>query len=204
LWNLPHRAYNKKGDPLWSVLGGDMKVNTSRFGILEVADADIVQFQDGLLGFESLKRFFIVDPADDTLILWMQSVDSADVAFPVLEPKIFKADYKVRLSGNELRSLQIDSASNKDTLVYCILTIPADVTTMTANLKAPIVVNTKAQIARQVVLQENEYSVKFSMYKELLSVMMSAGSAMKAAAEQPAATALSLREASSQVEVLAL
>lgn len=184
--------------------GGDMKVNTSRFGIVDVADADIVQFQDGLLGFESLKRFFIVDPADDTLIMWLQSVDAADVAFPVLEPKIFKADYKVRLSANELRTLQINSASNKDTLVYCILTIPSDVTTMTANLKAPIVVNTQGQIARQVVLQENEYSVKFSMYKELLSVMMSATSAMKATTEQPAATALSLREASSQVEVLAL
>ena len=51
--------------------GGDMKVNTSRFGIVEVADADIVQFQEGLLGFEGLKRFFIVDPADDTLIMWL-------------------------------------------------------------------------------------------------------------------------------------
>ncbi|RZA00588.1 MAG: hypothetical protein EOP11_18145, partial [Proteobacteria bacterium] len=82
------------------------------------------------------------------------------------------------------------------------------VSTMTANLKAPIVVNTGSQLARQVVLQENEYSVKFSMYRELLSVMMSAASASKASTsgviEQPAATALILREATSQVEVLAL
>ena len=47
-----------------------MKVNTSRFGVVEVADTDIMEFADGLLGFEQLKRFFIVDPADETLILW--------------------------------------------------------------------------------------------------------------------------------------
>lgn len=183
-----------------------MKVNTSRFGVVDVADSDIIEFSDGLLGFESLKKFFIVDPADETLILWLQSADAPDVAFPILEPKLFKADYKVRLSANELRSLKIESTNNKDTLVYCILTIPGDVSQMTANLKAPIVINIASQLARQVVLQENEYSVKFAMYKELLSVMMSASAATKRAPQEEAvaASALSLRDASSKVEVLAL
>ncbi|MGZ3650221.1 MAG: flagellar assembly protein FliW [Bdellovibrionota bacterium] len=183
-----------------------MKVNTSRFGVVEVADTDVMEFSDGLLGFEHLKRFFIVDPADETLILWLQSADLADVAFPILEPKLFKGDYKVRLSANELRSLRIDATNKKDTLVYCILTIPAEVSAMTANLKAPIVINTTSRQARQVVLQENEYSVKFAMYKELLAVMMSAGAMAKGAkVEEPlAASALSLKHASSKVEVVAL
>lgn len=182
-----------------------MKVNTSRFGVVEVADSDIMEFADGLLGFEQLQRFFIVDPADETLILWLQSLDAPDVAFPILEPKIFKADYKVRLSANELRSLKIDSTKNKDTLVYCILTIPSDVTTMSANLKAPIVINTASRMARQVVLQENEYSVKFSIYKEVLAVMMSAGASLvKKDTQEMAVSALSLRDTSSKVEVSAL
>jgi flagellar assembly factor FliW len=183
-----------------------MKVNTSRFGAVEVADSDIMEFADGLLGFEQLQKFFIVDPADETLILWLQSLDSPDIAFPILEPKLFKADYKVRLSANELRSLKIDSTKNKDTLVYCILTIPADVTAMSANLKAPIVINTASRMARQVVLQENEYSVKFSIYKELLAVMMSAGASMakKSGAQEVPVSALSLKETSSKVEVSAL
>jgi flagellar assembly factor FliW len=182
-----------------------MKVNTSRFGVVEVGSSDIMEFADGLLGFESLKRFIIVDPADETLILWLQSVDAADVAFPILEPKLFKSDYKVRLSANELRALKIDAASKKDTLVYCILTIPVDVAAMTANLKAPIVINTASQLARQVVLQENEYSDKFPMYKELVAVMMSTAPASgdKGKQEAPAA-ALSLKSTSSKVEVLAL
>ncbi len=183
-----------------------MKVNTSRFGVVEVADTDIVEFSEGLLGFEHLKRFCIVDPADETLILWLQSADNAEVAFPILEPKLFKGDYKVRLSANELRTLRIDSTNKKDTLVYCILTIPAEVSAMTANLKAPIVINSSSRQARQVVLQENEYSVKFAMYKELLAVMISSGAMNQkvASAEEPVASALSLKHASSKVEVVAL
>lgn len=181
-----------------------MKINTSRFGAVDVSESDIMEFSDGLLGFEGLKKFFIVDPADETLILWLQAVDSPDVAFPMLEPKLFKGDYKVRLSANELRTLKIDSTSGKDTLVYCILTIPVDVAAMTANLKAPIVVNTASRLARQVVLQENEYSVKFPMYRELVAVMMSAPAATDTKAPAAPVSALSLREASSKVEVLAL
>jgi flagellar assembly factor FliW len=51
--------------------------------------------------------------------------------------------------------------------VFSILTIPEDVTQMTANLKAPLVINIGGQIAKQVVLQENEYSIKHLMFKEL-------------------------------------
>lgn len=183
-----------------------MKVNTSRFGVVDMAEADIVEFADGLLGFENLKKFFIVDPADETLILWLQSAEAADVAFPILEPKLFKADYKVRLSANELRSLRIDAGHKKDILVYCILTIPAEVSAMTSNLKAPIVINAASRMARQVVLQENEYSVKFPMYKELLAVMMSTPPATGKTGnmETAVASALSLKEASSKVEVVAL
>ena len=183
-----------------------MKVSTTRFGLVEVLEKDVINFTDGLLGFEQLKKFIIVDPSDETLILWLQSVDSADVAFPILEPKLFKGDYKVRLSANELRSLNIDSTKGKETLVYCILTIPQDIVAISANLKAPIVINAETQVARQVVLQENEYSVKFPMYKELMAVMVStrAGSKKVAGSVEAPATALSLQSTSSKVEVIGL
>lgn len=183
------------------------KVNTTRFGALDVNETDIITLPEGILGFNQLKKFFIVDPADDTLILWLQAVDSPEIAFPILEPKVFKHDYKVRLSANELRSLQLDSLSKKEALVYCILTIPDEITHMTANLKAPIVINTNAQIGRQVVLQENEYSVKYSIYKDLLAVIMNVSlpNRKKPGVGQDTLVApLELRSASSKVEVIAL
>lgn len=185
-----------------------MKVTTSRFGQIDVPETDIIQFSEGLLGFDHLKKFCIVDPADETLIMWLQSAENPEVAFPILEPKIFKADYKVRLSANELRLLNIDSTKGKDTLVFSILTIPSEISEMTANLKAPLVINTASRIARQVVLQENEYSVKFPIYKEMLAIMMSASAAMNKMAKDQAVGAtvspLSLKSARSKVEVIAL
>lgn len=142
-----------------------MIVKTGRFGELAVGDDELICFPQGLLGFPEYTRYCLVDPGDDTLILWLQSLDKLEIAFPVLEPKIFKPDYTARLSASELRELKLENI-NQST-VFSILTIPEDITQMTANLKAPVVINLKQQVARQVVLQENEFSIKHGMFKEL-------------------------------------
>ena len=115
-----------------------MKISTSRFGELEVDKKDIILFKEGILGFESLKKFFIVDPGDQTLILWLQSIDS---------------------------SLSLENLN--DVSVYTILTIPSNVTEMSANLKAPIIINNKTKEARQIVLQDNKLEVRYPMYMDL-------------------------------------
>jgi flagellar assembly factor FliW len=140
-------------------------VQTGRFGQLTVGNDEMIQMPQGVLGFPELKRFCLVDPGDETLILWLQSLDNPDVAFAILEPKLFKTDYAARLSASELRELRLENVNQS--AVFCILTIPEDATQMTANLKAPIVINLKEQVAKQVVLQENEYTIKHLMFKEL-------------------------------------
>lgn len=142
-----------------------MKVSTLRFRELEVGADEIITFPEGILGFPTFHRYCLVDPGDDTLILWLQSLEDPGIAFPVLEPKIFKADYIVKLSGQELKQLKLNNINQS--IVFTILTIPRDVMQMTANLKAPIVVNLKEQVGKQVVLQENEYTLKHLMFREL-------------------------------------
>ena len=148
-----------------------MKVKTSRFGELQVDKNDILKFQDGILGFEHLKRFFIVDPGDSTLILWLQSIDDEGVAFPILEPKIYSPSYIVKLLPSELLSLEIETIG--EAKIYSILTIPKDVTLMSANLKAPIVINPIKKNARQIVLQDSKLSVRHEMYKDLKQYIVS-------------------------------
>jgi flagellar assembly factor FliW len=140
-------------------------VKTGRFGQLTVGTDETIEVPQGILGFPEYKKYCLVDPGDDTLILWLQSLDNPDVAFPMLEPKIFRPDYSARLSAAELRELKLENINQS--AVFSILTIPEDVTQMTANLKAPLVINLKQQVAKQVVLQENEYSIKHLMFKEL-------------------------------------
>lgn len=142
-----------------------MIIKTGRFGQITVGDDETILIPQGILGFPEYRRFCLVDPGDETLILWLQSLEDPDIAFAVLEPKIFKSDYAARLSAVELRELKLDNINQS--AVFGILTIPEDVTRMTVNLKAPLVINLKEQLARQVVLQENEYSIKHEMFKEL-------------------------------------
>ena len=142
-----------------------MKIATTRFGDLQVDEKDILNFKEGILGFENLTQFFIVDPGDNTLILWLQSIQDGSVAFPVIEPKIFNPNYVAKLLPSELQSLQLDSLAAAK--IYSILTIPQDVVQMSANLKAPIIINSSSNLARQIVLQDNKLSVRFEMYKEL-------------------------------------
>lgn len=142
-----------------------MKVNTTRFGELEVDKKDVITLSEGLLGFDKLTKFFIVDPGDQTLILWLQSIDDASTAFPIIEPKIFMPNYSVKLLPAELASLQLESVNEAS--IYTILTIPEVVTDMSANLKAPIVINNRTKVARQIVLQDSKLEVRFKMYADL-------------------------------------
>ncbi len=167
-----------------------MIVKTGRFGQLTVGDDECIEIPGGLLGFPQLKKFCLVDPGDETLILWLQSVDQEEIAFPLLEPKIFKPDYTAKLSASELRELRLSSVSQS--AVFSVLTIPEDISQMTANLKAPIVINLKEKVARQVVLQENEYQVKHPMFKELRTHLVTIASVRKGAsvAHTPQAVAM--------------
>lgn len=142
-----------------------MKVKTTRFGELELNPSDIITFHEGLLGFDQLKKYFVVDPGDSTLILWLQSTEDEKVAFPIIEPKIFKPDYVAKLLPADLNGLELESLSNAK--LYSILTIPSNVVEMNANLKAPIVINSAKKVGKQIVLADSKLTVKHEMYKEL-------------------------------------
>ena len=148
-----------------------MKVKTTRFGELEVNPNDVITFSEGLLGFENLKKYFVVDPGDSTLILWLQSTEDEKVAFPIIEPKIFKPDYIAKLLPADLNGLELETLQTAK--LYSILTIPANVTEMSANLKAPVVVNSAKKVGKQIVLQDSKLSVKHEMYRELKTYIVS-------------------------------
>ncbi len=159
-----------------------MVVQTGRFGQIEISTDEIITIPSGILGFPEEQDYCLVDSGDDTLILWLQSLTNPHLAFPVLEPRIYKNDYVVRLSASELRELRLDSI--KEASVFTILTIPGNLTEMTANLKAPVVINTRSRIAKQVVLQENDQPIKHPMFQELRTHLMGISRTPAAPADQ--------------------
>lgn len=142
-----------------------MQIKTTRFGNIEIKLEDVVSFPEGILGFADLRKFVLLDDPNDDIFAWLQSCEAAHVAFPVLEPELFVPDYKVNLTKSDQESLKL-SADNKP-LLFSIVTIPEDPTLMTANLKAPVVVNVKERMARQCVLQDNSLAIREPIFAKL-------------------------------------
>ena len=142
-----------------------MRINTSRFGAVELAEDDVLIFPEGLLGFADLRKFVLLDDPNDEIFAWLQSCENSGIAFPVLEPELFANGYKVELSKHDFEVL---SRQEGDNLRYfTIITIPEDPTQMTANLKAPIVINVRNRNARQCVLQDNNLAIREPIFTKL-------------------------------------
>lgn len=142
-----------------------MLVDTSRFGKVSVEEADILTFPEGMLGFSKINKYFLIERTDDSLVLWLQALGKPSVAFPLLEPEIFELNYRVELMDEDRATLGLEDL--KHAKVFAIITIPSDPTKMTANLKAPIVINVKKRLAKQVILHQADYPIRKAIFTEL-------------------------------------
>ncbi len=135
-----------------------MKVATTRFGLVEIDDSSVVRMPRGLIGFEELTAYCLIQHRPDAIFRWLQSIDEPSLAFVVADPSQFFADYDVEIPDAEAEKLRLDKAD--DAQVLTIISISEGGREITANLAAPIVINSKELIGTQVVLQDNRYSVR--------------------------------------------
>lgn len=142
-----------------------MRIQTSRFGSVDLTEEDILEFTEGLLGFNDLRKFVLLDDPNDEIFAWLQSCETPSIAFPVLEPELFLPSYDVQLSKSDLEALGLKG--NEGVRYFTIITIPEDPTQMTANLKAPIVINVPTRRARQCVLQDNTLQIREPIFTKL-------------------------------------
>ena len=137
-----------------------MKCETARFGSVEVRDKDIIFFPEALYGFDKEKEFVLLplDPNIDSPMEWLQSLMSPELAFIVTDPFLFLPQYKMVLNDDEKHQLKVESTESVK--IRVIVTIPRVHSEMTANLVAPIVINQKNCLAKQIVLTSAEYDTK--------------------------------------------
>lgn len=142
-----------------------MIIKTTRFGNIQIEESDVITFSEGILGFADLSKFVILDDPNDDIFAWLQSCEAGAIAFPVLEPELFTQNFKINLSKTDLESLKM--ADVKKARFFSIVTIPDDPTQMTANLKAPVVINLEQRVARQCVLQDNNLAIREPLFAKL-------------------------------------
>ncbi len=144
-----------------------MKVNTKAFGPLDVDERQKIFFPYGILGFEPLREYVLLDAAQPPFY-WLQSMDRVEVAFPLIDPRVFRPDYSLRVDSAELAEIGISSP--EEALDFAIVTIPDDPAEMTANLQGPIVINKTTRVGRQSISVDPRWKVRHPIIKELAAV----------------------------------
>jgi flagellar assembly factor FliW len=129
-----------------------MKIHTTRFGSIEIEPDDILFFRNGLLGFEDCRHWVLLADANNAAVAWLQSMQHADVAMPVVSPRRFVADYQVRLEPNDVDVLQLNSVEQ----AYVLGVVSRDEDVLTLNLRAPLVINLDRRIGCQVVTVDQQ------------------------------------------------
>jgi flagellar assembly factor FliW len=139
-------------------------IQTKYHGEIEMNKEDVFHFEKGIPGFLDEKEFIILPLSDDGSFSVMQSVATPYVAFVVASPFQFFQEYDFQLEDSIVEEL--DLKSEKEVMVYSILTVADPFEKTTANLQAPVIINTMNRKAKQVILNNGNYKTKHSIFQK--------------------------------------
>ncbi|MCB1176752.1 MAG: flagellar assembly protein FliW [Leptospiraceae bacterium] len=136
-----------------------IEIDSKPFGKISIDESQILSFPAGILGFEDFTKFALIEEADDSVFKWLQSLDQVDLAFILIQPELFLSDYKPIIPKTELESIGLTSVD--DSLKMVIVSIPGDdISSMTANLQGPIIINKSTHVGRQFISRDESHSVR--------------------------------------------
>ena len=145
-----------------------MVAETKFFGTIDIEDDKIINFPNGIIGFENLKNFALIydsEREERSKISWLQSMEEPLMVLPVINPLDLMDAYTPTIEDELMKN--IGDPADADLLIFVTLSIPSDLTLMTANLKAPFIINTVERKAMQVIVENSEYPVKFNAYQAI-------------------------------------
>ena len=139
-----------------------MQVSSSRFGVLDATEDQLITIDGGLLGFPDAVRFVRLPVDDAEGWQWLQSVNDGDLAFLVISAFRFFPDYDIELPDGEVKALELDDPSDADVLALVTIrhTDEGGIASVTANLLGPLVINHRTGVGRQVVLSDSQHSTR--------------------------------------------
>ena len=136
-----------------------MKAKTRMFGEIDIQEDKIITLESGMIGFPDMQKFTLIfdeEKGSKSHIMWLQSMDDPQTAFPVINPVTIKEDYNPSVSEELLKPL--GDMKQEDTFVLTTVRVPKDIQDMSINLKAPIIIN-----------MEDDLPVRYKIYDLLKS-----------------------------------
>ncbi len=145
----------------------NMRIDTRYFGEVEIEEEKILHFEQGLFGFEEYKDFTVLydnEGEEEPFFSWLQCVTEKGLAFPVVNPFKVKDDYDPIVEEALLEP--IGECKAEDFLVFLMATVPSDPNQTTVNMKAPLIINTLNRQGIQLIVENEDYSIKHRVIQE--------------------------------------
>lgn len=141
-----------------------MNINAKYFGEISYEEKDMIHIINGLFGFEAYTKYLPLpfQEKDDSMIS-LQSIEDESLSFILMNPFVIFPDYAPELSKEDLDELE--ASSPEDISFYVISVIREPIDNSTVNLKAPLVVNALNRKAKQIILDQPEYTFRHTLSK---------------------------------------
>lgn len=144
-------------------------MKTRHFGEIAVDEKLIFNFPDGIFGFDDIKKFVILDfEEEDSPFKWLQAFNEPELAFIIIMPNNFMAEYELVISQTDIEA--VGAASIDDLIVFAIVTIPSNPDDMTANLQGPVIINPGNNTGKQVISLSDKYGVRHKILDEIKKI----------------------------------
>lgn len=153
-----------------------MLIKTKHFGEINLDEDKIITFDEGILGFTDCKRYAIIydnESGERPDITWLQNIEEPNLSIPVISPFLIRPDFNPTVEDALLSSLGNITADNLVVLVS--VTVPNDVSKISANLKAPFVINAETKRGCQVIVDDADYEIKYYFYDQLKAIKAEKG-----------------------------
>jgi flagellar assembly factor FliW len=135
-----------------------MKFDTTRFGVIEAPEADLIHFPRGIIGFPSEKTYVLIPHATSTAVAWLQSTTTPELAFPVVSAHAFDSEYPDVPLLEITRDAGLGDVSEE--LAVLVVLSAQRGQPATVNLLAPLVINSKTRMAAQLFLDGSRYTTR--------------------------------------------
>jgi flagellar assembly factor FliW len=142
---------------------GTITIQSQALGQVDVAPESVLTVCEPIAGFPDCSSYALLEHVRSNgeasgSVFWLQAVERPYQAFVVTDPWGVFSEYSPEISDAD--AAQLGLSSFEDARVFAILTVPANPSEITVNLRAPIVVNVARRTAKQVVLLNDEYHTR--------------------------------------------
>ena len=129
-----------------------MKFTNRQFGEMEFEPKHVLVFPDGIIGFQNLKKYLIVDDADSQPFRWLVSLEDPDISFALIEPDAVLPDYREQ------------HIHDRDTSVFLFVAIKDPIDASTMNLRSPVVIGSTDRMGHQIILEDDTLEMRHLLF----------------------------------------